>query len=143
MPRWYPTRELARPVYYDRDAVPVYANVNATFTPAGATVRASYSPAYPFAAFMETIYLSIRRDAAASAALFDQAFVNFYPYYGGNTRIVTVERWDNVLNVVDKAVVTSYGYMAYGDSLQIYTYSGSIGGSVAIFASIKGTEFYY
>lgn len=143
MPLWQPTKSLARPAYYDRDPVPVYGAVNATFAPHGVTQRASYTPPTDYAAFIEFIQYTHIRTAAAAPAASSNLYWDFLPFYGGTVRVLWSYFLDNTVNLVKTGQIDGYGYMAYGDTLQLFTQDASTGGTMSYQSSMKGTEFLY
>lgn len=143
MPLWQPSKTLARPQYYDRDPVPVAASYLATVAPHGSTIRASYSTAYPYAAFIESLIVDIIRVTAAAAVGPVSGHWEFLPFSGGTYRLQWVYFVDNTLQVQRAQEGNSFGYMAFGDTIQFVTVDGSTGGTNFYLGSMKGTEFYY
>lgn len=143
MPLWQPQSAVARPAYYDREPAPVTCAYSATHIPHGGTVRATYSPPVGFAAFMETGTVLIRRAAVAAPAQAAAFEVDYLPSGGGS---VIVAFLPFILNVVgDNAILPTgvFGYMAFGDTIQLLTFDFSVGGSLQFTGAIKGTEFLF
>jgi hypothetical protein len=143
MPLWQPSKALARPDYYDRDAIPQFITYQNTVAPHGLTVRASYSPAFPFAAFIENMVARMTRVTAAAPAASMNLYADFVPFFGGTARIFWLFTVDNTLFAGYTFNGNSFGYMAYGDTLTLSTGDASTGGTVSFLASEKGTEFLY
>lgn len=143
MPRWYPTRELARPVYYDRDAIPIIATYVGLVTPHTFTTRATYTPAFPFAAFIEVLMTFAFRVTAATTPSAVSSFWDFLPFYGGTARLDWNYFEANTAGYQLVHQLTSFGYMAYGDTIRYTTNDSSTGGTIYFLGSMKGTEFYY
>ena len=143
MPLWQPMDAIARPAYYDRDAIPVFMNYNASVGPHGSTLRASYTPPFAYAAFIESLYMLGMRSGAAAPVGFTDASFRLTPFYGG-TVIVSYLIWNNnTLYFQEKMALTSYGYMAYGDVIDFRTSDGSTGGTTIYALAMKGTEFLF
>lgn len=144
MPQIFTTSEIARPQYYDRQPIPVVASFLSSGTvPHAATIRASYSPAFPYAAFIEAITLQVIRQAVAAPNGYQEAFVFFLPYFGGTYQLLPCTLYSNVIGAVAQQNMSDYGYMAYGDTLQLKTSDNGTGGSGAYSTLLKGTEFLY
>lgn len=144
MPQIFTTSEIARPQYYDRQPVPIVASfLSSGVVPHALTTRASYSPAYPYAAFIEAITLQVIRQSAAAAQSYQEAFVFFLPYYGGTYQLLPCTGYSNVPGNVTQQNMSDYGYMAYGDTLQLKTSDPSTGGTGSYSVLLKGTEFLY
>lgn len=143
MPLWQPSNAIARPAYYDRDPIPAIANYADQIPPAGSTVRASYIPPNGYAAFIEAMFLFTYRGVVAAAPSIVQFYVNFRPFTGGVYRVAQVQQNTNVL-FEDKTLVSgNFGYMAFGDQIDLITFDGSTGGQQAFGGTVKGTEFLY
>lgn len=142
-PQIYQTEQIARPVYYDRQPVPAFASYSAGLGPHGFTVRATYSPAYPYAAFIENCYVSVQRTGAAAAVFRAYTSILFTSFLGPSGFMGLSSITDNVVNHWEHFNQSDVGYMAYGDMIQIGTENGDTGGVVAFNGTIKGTEFLY
>lgn len=143
MPLWQPANAIARPAYYDRDAIPVTMEYNQIVAPHAAVVRVSYSPPGGYAAFVEVVTMLLLRSSAAGAANPANDQVRLNPFYGGVVIVAINFMQSNVISDQRTAIVTSYGYMAYGDVLDGLTYDSSVGGTMQHAIFMKGTEFLY
>ena len=142
--RLFTTTEVARPAYNDRQPIPILANYLASgVAPHAMTVRASYTPPDGYAAFIESIVLQVIRQSAAGVLSYSEAFIYFLPYYGGTYQLLPCTLFNNTVAQYAQQSLTSYGYMAFGDTLQIKTQDTSTGGFCAYSGLIKGTEFLY
>lgn len=143
MPLWQPAKALSRPVYYDRDPVPEFAYWINAVAPHGVTLRATYGPATGRAAFLERFTLQAFRTTVAAPAADVNHWANFNPFYGGAFRFAYVVFSSNTLYVVNDDNGSDFGYMAFGDDIEIYSLDNSTGGSVAYLGSVKCTDFLY
>lgn len=143
MPRWYAGSDTARRIYYDRDPIPIYAAYGGTVGPHGLAVRASYTPPIGYAAFIEVISFLNVRHVLATTPVFSTTELKFYPFYGGVVPI-SIQLFPNNVTYQSMALqLTGYGYLAYGDVLEIATQNLDAGGTVQFQATLKGTEFLY
>lgn len=143
MPLWQPANAIARPAYYDRDAIPISMQYNQIIAPAASTVRATYSPPFGYAAFIEVSTMLILRFTAAAPASQANDQLRLNPFYGGVVIVAINLLNSNVIGDQRQAVITSYGYMAYGDVMDAVTFDGSVGGTMQHGVFMKGTEFLY
>lgn len=143
MPLWQATQSVARPAYYDRAAIPTIGQYNAAVAPHASTVRVQYSPAYPFAAFIENCTLLVRRNSVAAPLGRVAIQATIIPFFGGSTTLSIVRMFDNTVEATKQDSQNTIGYMAYGDTLYIVTSDGGTGGTVEYLGSYKGTEFLY
>lgn len=143
MARWYQTSEIARPEYYDRQPIPVFCAYSNVVAPAGGTIRATYTPPANYAAFVEVVSLSIRRATAAAPAQAAAFYLNFLPFYGGSFIVLFVTFDSNVVGDVRGDTLSSLGYMAFGDSINLTTFDFSVGGTLQFTGAAKATEFVY
>lgn len=143
MPRWYTGRDVARPAYYDREAIPCLGFSNVGVGPHANIIRVSYGPAFPYAAFIETMITTLQRNVAAAPVGLVNAYWELVPFFGGSTIIDSEAFTDNTVGYRLNQVISQLGYMAYGDLLQFRTFDLGTGGSVGYLGSFKGTEFLY
>lgn len=141
--RVFPVDQIARPAYYDRQPVNVIGSYQALVAPHAVVTRWSYSPAFPFAAFIETVNVLTMRISAAGPLGISQATIAFAPFTGGSANIVNALLSSNTVGQTTAIPLSSLGYMAYGDTVSATTQSSDTGGTVFYVASFKGCEFVY
>lgn len=141
MPLWQPTAALSRPLYYDRQQSAI-AQAFSVFAGAhGSTVRQSYTVPANRAAFIEALWAIILRTGAPTSADFFTETFSYTPNGGGTITIEQMAGFTAATAVVGPLSLTSFGYMASGDLLQVVTEDDSIGGSAIYRGSWKGIEF--
>lgn len=143
MPLWQPTQSVARPAYYDRDAIPMILVGSFSGGPHVATVRATYTPAFLLACFVEVGYLSMVRSTVAGVVVQAGVYIEYLPYFGGSQIILNDAYISNVINFPQINQLSQFGYMAYGDTIRIVTFNSDTGGTINHYGSLKGTEFLY
>lgn len=143
MPLWQPTTAVARPAYFDRDPIPVNPSFYGIIPPHGFTTQATYTPAFGYAAFIEEMVLTVVRTNVAAPAGVVNDWIIFLPFFGGY--MYPVFLYDVLATAFDSRQlnVSSFGYMAYGDTLAINTSDVSTGGFMLHNLAVKGTEFLY
>lgn len=143
MPQIFTGTEVARPAYYDRQAITAMIDASTHLLPSGQTVRATYAPAFPYAAFVESIYVSIQRATAAAPVNASAIMVRYYPFFGGVITVMALTCTSNVVGFVESDHQPDFGYMAYGDAIKLETFDIDTGGALDTYASMKATEFRY
>lgn len=143
MPQFFQTTQIARPAYYDRQAIGVLNAYAATLAPHALTTRWTYTPVNGGAAFIETIALEAIRTAVAGALSASAVNIVFAPFYGGSFVLAGANIFDNVLYSKDEAQITSLGYMAFGDTLSLQTVDTDTGGQIFMRGTFKGSEFVF
>ena len=83
------------------------------------------------------------RSVAGAPSNLCLGYVRLLPYYGGTFDVSLMSFNINVSGNAESLVVTNYGYMAYGDTVQMLTADFSTGGTVLWNLALKGTEFIY
>lgn len=143
MPLWQPSKAVARPVYYDREPAPVIEVYGANLAAHGVTQRITYGPADGFAAFIEVVMFDM---ICVGFAVAGQAYVaaSLTPYYGGGARqFDALNLYVSALGVHVHESLPYFGYMAFGDSIAISTFSNAGASAVGFNLGVKGTDFIY
>ena len=144
MPLFQPTKAIARPAYYDRDAFTYAVPFTGTLAPHGVTQRITYSPPQGYAAFIENLLSSMIRVTAAAPAIYALSIWRFTPFFAGVPGpVLYVAQPSNTVYDFKSENIQNTGYMAYGDNLECVTADFSIGGTVLYNETAKFTEFLF
>lgn len=143
MPLWVTTSAIARPAYYDRNARAIMFSFAGVIGPSPVVVQATYTPPVAYAAFLEVGTVSIIRNVAAAAPIYAQVLITTAFAGGGGGTLGQWTNNSNVLYVYHEEMIPTYGYVKYGDTVQICTFNPELSGSFAMNAAVKGTQFLF
>ena len=132
---------VARPIYYDRAAVPKVLAYNATVAPHGQTTRASYTVPTGKKAFIESLFAFIQRASAATAAGNQFGIIGYTPSGGAYADIAAPVVQSNALGTSQALTLTNFGMMVAGDVIFLQTVDNSTGGTGWHLQSCKFNEF--
>lgn len=136
-----PAQPKPRPQYYDRNATPQHKSYQASVAPHAGVQRWIYTVPTGRSAFVETIYMQIRRTSAPGTAALSAIAVNYTPNGGTKAPITGVTQSSAVLDQTNPGTMTSFGLMSAGDAMNAETVDGSVGGTNEFTVTAKFTEF--
>lgn len=133
---------VARPAWYDRNPATTLLHYAGTIAPAGNTVRYTTTVAAGKLAYLDMLTLvQSRVSVVTSGNPDDYGRLYITPSGGASTMLLENNQGINTIGTGTSNVVASVGTLIAGDLLELYTNSGSVGGSVRISSSIKITTF--
>lgn len=143
MPQIFQVQQIARPSYYDRQPEPATIDYVAVLAPFPNTLVATYEAAFPQAAFIEAINVTMIRSTAAGVLAVNIVNAQYTGDGVDTAMIMRVFHQSNVVNNLVSQQVTQFGYMGYGDKLDFYAQNGDTGGTVIFAIAMKGIAFIY
>jgi hypothetical protein len=132
---------VARPAWYDRNPATTLLHYAGTISPAGNTVRYSTTVAAGKLAYLDMLTCVQDRVTVATANPDDYARLYITPSGGTGTMLLENHQGINSVGYGTSNVIANAGTLIAGDLLELYTASGTTGGSVRISSSIKITTF--
>lgn len=131
---------VARPAYYDRDAVSTMGSYDlGGITPHSETIRITTTVASGKKLLIETMYLSFRRQGAATTS----GGITVASYAIGATSSAVMPRIDGTSNTINLAfTIVSQSFTIFAaERLDIQTSDFSTGGTMAFSLGFKGVTF--
>lgn len=132
---------VARPAWYDRNPATTLLHYAGTIAPAGNTQRYSTTVAAGKLAYLDMLTCVQDRVSVATANPDDYARIYITPNGGAQTMLLENHQGINTIGYGTSNVVANVGTLYAGDLLELYTNSGTTGGTVRISSSIKITTF--
>lgn len=141
MPVWFQTTQIARPQYYDRNAVGIFAAFEGLLTTHGATTRWQYVVPVNRSTYIESLYAYQVRQVASGAPVYNECLVSYVPGGGGSGKIFDLPFNNNVPFNSVYTNNTSFGYIRAGDTINGQTQMSDPSGNITFGIAFKGTEF--
>lgn len=133
---------LARPTYYDRNAIPQARSYSqGAIAPHAQTQRWTYTVPAGKKAFIEEIFGQVRRETAAAPVGRIDIQVIYVPVTGSSMFIALPIIYTNVVGDQQTEFPPQLGLMVAGDLIHGDTEDTSTGGTAAFVAAIKFVEF--
>jgi hypothetical protein len=143
MPQWQTVVPVSKAAYYDRNARPSYHTFGGTYAPHGTTIRVQYTAPYPYACFVESIFIYALRATAAAPVGPSTIAVVATNIYAVSVNILRLQFVDNTIGLTYTEQQSDFGIIFPGDTIDIRTIEGSTGGTVTMNGALKGCEFEY
>lgn len=141
MPQVYVVSAVARPAYYDRQPLSIFANHFNSYGPHGTTVRASYGPPEGKAAYIEMVDVLMTRVTAGAGGGPAQSLLYFLVGGGPSYVIFNPQMYSAVVGAQQLAHADSFGFIEAGDSMQWQTVDQFTAGQVYYQLALKGTQY--
>lgn len=141
MPLWFQTTQIARPAYYDRNAIGTALAYEAIVGLGASTVRWSYTCPAGKAAYIESLYAYFVRQGLPALSVYNEAWCEYTPV--GSPAVKFFDLIFASGNAYDNRVInqTSFGFMKAGDALKGWTAGSDSGGTVTVGIAFKGTQY--
>ena len=141
MPRIFTTTEIAKPQYYDRQALTYLLQYTRNGGPVGIGIVASYTAQDQTAAFIESIEMRCTRETASPGASEAIVAVELVTSLLQSGFVYQISNRSNTPSTVVDKIANSFGYLAFGDILRIYFGDVSAGGTTSASCVIKFCEY--
>lgn len=133
---------LARPAYYDRNAVPkVLSYAQGAIAPHVQTQRWTYTVPAGKKAFIEEIFAQVRRESVAAPAVRIDVQITYAPVSGSNMFIGLPIIYTNNVGDQETEFPPQLGLLVAGDLIHGDTEDTSTGGTAAYVVAMKFIEF--
>lgn len=132
---------VTRPEWYDRTPSVSLLSFNMSLAPHANTQRLSYTVPSGRKAYLEFLYLSLFRTAAAAPAGVVFLTFDYTPNGGLLTNLAVIDYGGNAVGDRVAEMVGSTFTMLVGDQLALFTSDSGTGGSVIYRLGVKITEF--
>ncbi len=127
--------------YYDRNPVPQLEQDESAYAPHGETERWSYTVPSGKRAYIETLFLYVRRTSVATTVGYANVYVRYLPAGGSQVLLLMAELYDNNMGANAIQHGTQFGLINPGDKLLAITRDTSMGGVINPTVSAKIIEF--
>lgn len=129
--------------YFDRNPLIATQFYNQAIAPAASTQRWAYTVPGGRKAYLESLFLQIRRTALATNT--PPSWVNvsssYIPSGASGLVIARIAIATNVLNAMEQATMNNFGLLLAGDQVTLATEDLGTGGTISFIGSMKASEF--
>jgi hypothetical protein len=141
MPQVFQVRQIAQPIYYDRQPTGYNLLYSATVGPHVKVTRATYSPLPGAVAYIEAVWAVLLRSTVAAATVLASVDGQHIANDTGPTNLVQIILANAAANALESGGATSLGAMKNLDTFNINTQNFDTGGTISMSGYAKISEY--